>query len=527
MTTTSHKGIGILYFYSGWLGGFFGFYLSIWIRLEMNFQGLAIVRKVKELHFYNHVISVHGLVMLFAFIMPVAIGGYGNLLLPVYIGSAELTMPRLNGVSYWFYFMGVFTLVLAGFFFEKPICAGWTLYPPLSTRDSESSSVSTDLGIFTLHLLGLSSALGSFNFVSMAKHQRHVGLALIGVNIYVWAIIITSLLLIGALPILGVGLTGLLLDRNFATSIYDGVLGGDPVLFQHLFLTLYIMNNNNKNNETNFHFTSFKKRLSLYYKDHHINKEIPSDEFLSWLVGFSEGDGCFTVNNRKELSFIVTQGQANLQLLEGIYNKINLGHIIKQGPRVYRLIIQKREELTFIILLFNGNIVLPSRKIQFHKFLLVYNSKVKNSEVLYRNGHCLPSYKNLWILGFTEAEGCFTVSFLSNSNAFRTRYIVSQKGDINLPILSEFIHVFKTGCVEGHSVKNHYSYIVSSLNNVQLIYPYFDANISYFMGIKRESYLKFKELNHLILQFQHLDPSSRPLLNQLAQEINGVSRKVR
>lgn len=235
MTTTSHKGIGILYLYSGWLGGFFGFFLSIWIRLEMNFQGLAIVRKVKELNFYNHVISVHGLVMLFAFIMPVAIGGYGNLLLPVMIGSAELTMPRLNGVSYWLYFMGAVTLVIAGFFFEKPLCAGWTLYPPLSTRDSESSSVSTDFGIFTLHLLGLSSGLGSFNFLSTAKHQRHVGLTLIGVNIYVWAIIITSLLLVGALPILGVGLTGLLLDRNFATSIYDGVLGGDPVLYQHLF----------------------------------------------------------------------------------------------------------------------------------------------------------------------------------------------------------------------------------------------------------------------------------------------------
>lgn len=128
MTTTSHKGIGILYLYSGWLGGFFGFFLSIWIRLEMNFQGLAIVRKVKELNFYNHVISVHGLVMLFAFIMPVAIGGYGNLLLPVMIGSAELTMPRLNGVSYWLYFMGAVTLVIAGFFFEKPLCAGWTLY---------------------------------------------------------------------------------------------------------------------------------------------------------------------------------------------------------------------------------------------------------------------------------------------------------------------------------------------------------------------------------------------------------------
>ena len=116
---------------------------------------------------------------------------------------------------------------------------------------------------------------------------------------------------------------------------------------------------------------------------------------------------------------------------------------------------------------------------------------------------------------------------MSNSNAFRTRYIVSQKGDINLPILSEFINIFQTGCIEGHSIKDNYSYIVSSLKNVELIYPYFDDNISYFMGIKKESYLKFKELNNLIKNKQHLDPKSRPLLNKLAQEINEVSRKIR
>lgn len=393
--------------------------------------------------------------------------------------------------------------------------------PPLSTRDADNIGVNIDLSLLVVHVLGISSTVGSVNYITTNKYYRHVGLTLININIYNFSIIVTSILLIGALPILGVAITGLLLDRNINSTIYDVI--GDPVLYQHLFLTIYILLNNN--NITNFNFTSFKKGLSLYYKENNINKEIPSDEFLTWLIGFSEGDGCFTVNNRKELSFILTQGQSNLILLEGIRNTLNLGHILKQGPRVYRLIIQKREEITLIILLFNGNIVLPSRKIQFNKFLIVYNSKIKNNEILYINGKIKPSYNNLWILGFTEAEGCFTVSLLSN--AFRIRYIVSQKGDINLPILSEFINIFKTGYIEGHSNKGNYSFIVSSFKNIELIYPYFDKNISHFMGIKKDSYLKFKELNQLIKNKQHLDPKCRPLLVKLAQEINEVSRKIK
>ena len=108
-----------------------------------------------------------------------------------------------------------------------------------------------------------------------------------------------------------------------------------------------------------------------------------------------------------------------------------------------------------------------------------------------------------WILGFTEAEGCFTISFLSNSNAIRTRFILTQKGDINLPILSHFIKLFKVGNLEGHSKKDNYNYIVSGLKNVIQIYPYFDANLSNFLGIKKDSYLGFKDLNNKIVQGLH------------------------
>ena len=166
-----------------------------------------------------------------------------------------------------------------------------------------------------------------------------------------------------------------------------------------------------------------------------------------------------------------------------------MGQVIKQGPRVYRLIIQKKEYIRLIILLFNGNLVLPSRKIQFNKFLIAYNNKT-DIPIQYITKTNSITLSNSWLLGFTEAEGCFTISLLNNSLAFRTRFILTQKGDLNVPILSSLILLFGTGVIEAHSKKDNYSYIVSGLNNVQLLYHYFDQYS--FIGIKGDSYLAFK-----------------------------------
>lgn len=124
-----------------------------------------------------------------------------------------------------------------------------------------------------------------------------------------------------------------------------------------------------------------------------------------------------------------------------------------------------------------------------------------------------------------EAEGCFTISFLQNSNAFRTRFMVSQKGEANLPILSHMILLFQTGQVEAHHVKDNYSFVVSGLKNILKIDDYFDEHIDCFLGIKKQSYLKFKSLNQSIKNEEHLDPSKRPLLMELAAQINKSKRK--
>lgn len=272
-------------------------------------------------------------------------------------------------------------------------------------------------------------------------------------------------------------------------------------------------------------FILFKFKLQQYYTKLNLVKELPSDDYLYWLIGFAEGDGCFTINKRNELSFILIQGAANKIILENIQKQLSLGHIISQNSRVYRLIIQKKIEIELILDLFNGNIVLPTRKKQFEKFYSAFFEKNKSLNKNYLNNKNLPSADNPWLLGFTEAEGCFTISLLSNSKAFRTRFIISQKGDVNLPVLSQLMLIFNTGFIDGHHFKDNYNFTVSGLKNIRKIYFYFDKYLDFFQGIKKDSYLKFKELNGMLEDQLHLNEDSRLHMDYLAREVNSAYRK--
>jgi len=200
--STSHKHIGLTYGIMGYMGGVLGFMLSVMLRIELSSVGLGVIRKVKEVCLYNNWISVHGLVMLFVFVMPVGIGYYGNYLLPMLIGSSEMSMPRVNGMSYVMLWIGIMLFVSGNVCMSKGMCGGWTLYPPLSSRDVDNMSISMDVCIISIHLLGLSSTMGSMNMLSTSRYGRHNGLLIYGVNLYVFSLIITSVLLIGALPLI-------------------------------------------------------------------------------------------------------------------------------------------------------------------------------------------------------------------------------------------------------------------------------------------------------------------------------------
>nr|YP_009938512.1 cytochrome c oxidase subunit I [Prosthogonimus cuneatus]QNU39796.1 cytochrome c oxidase subunit I [Prosthogonimus cuneatus] len=223
----NHKRIGVMYAVIGVWGGFLGLGLSMVIR--MNF--LNPYSNVVSAEVYNYVVTTHGIAMIFFFLMPVLIGGFGNYLLPLLLGKDDLDLPRLNGLSLWLLLPSSFCLGVSMFLGAG---VGWTFYPPLSSFDYSGRGV--DFLMFSLHLAGVSSLLGSLNFISticgVMSYGKHVCFRL---SIVVWSYLFTSILLVLSLPVLASGITMLLFDRNFGSSFFDPLGGGDPVLFQHLF----------------------------------------------------------------------------------------------------------------------------------------------------------------------------------------------------------------------------------------------------------------------------------------------------
>jgi cytochrome c oxidase subunit I len=226
LLTTDHKRIALLYLASITLFFIVGGSAAVLIRMNL----LTPTGLLVEPATYNKLFSIHGIVMVFFFLIPSIPAVLGNFLVPLMIGARDLAFPRLNLLSWYVYIVGgLFTLyaVIAG-----GVDTGWTFYAPYSSTYSNTHVMAAAMGVF---ITGFSSILTGLNFIVTIHKMRAPGMTWFRLPLFIWAMYATSVIFILGTPVIGITLLLIALERAAHLGIFNPALGGDPLLFQHLF----------------------------------------------------------------------------------------------------------------------------------------------------------------------------------------------------------------------------------------------------------------------------------------------------
>jgi cytochrome c oxidase subunit I len=226
LLTTDHKRIAILYLLSITAAFALGGTFAGLIRLEL----LTPTGHLVSDDTYNKLFTLHGIIMIFMFLIPSIPAVFGNFFVPMMIGARDLAFPRINLLSWYVYILGatflLYALAVGG------VDTGWTFYTPFSTSASTTNVTTAALGVF---ILGFSSILTGLNFVVTIHRMRAPGMTWFRMPLFLWAMYATSLIMILGTPVLAITLLSVALERVLHLGIFDPTRGGDPVLFQHLF----------------------------------------------------------------------------------------------------------------------------------------------------------------------------------------------------------------------------------------------------------------------------------------------------
>ena len=226
LLTRDHKRIGLLYLISVTTLFLIGAFFAGMMRLEL----LTPEGDLLTSDTYNKFFTLHGIVMVFFFLIPAIPAVLGNFILPIQLGAKDFAFPKLNLLSWYLYIFaaafGLYVIVTGG------VDTGWTFYTPFSTQYSNSHVISTTFAAF---IAGFSSILTGLNFLVTIHRMRAPGLTWFRLPLFVWALYATAVVQLLATPVLAITLVLLMIEKFLHVGIFDPALGGDPVLYQHMF----------------------------------------------------------------------------------------------------------------------------------------------------------------------------------------------------------------------------------------------------------------------------------------------------